>query len=56
MPQNIGKTLVKYRVSTYPNLVFGRYVKIDYEKVDQYGRLVGKVWIDGSDECLEQLS
>lgn len=37
------------------DLVFGKYVKIDYEKVDQYGRLVGKVWIDGSDECLEQL-
>ncbi len=37
------------------SLVFGRYVRIEYEKVDRYGRLVGKVWIDGNDECLEQL-
>jgi endonuclease YncB( thermonuclease family) len=36
-------------------LVFGKYVTIDYEKVDQYGRLVGKVWVDGNDECLEQV-
>jgi endonuclease YncB( thermonuclease family) len=36
-------------------LVFGRYVKIEYEKVDRYGRLVGKVWVDDHDECLEQL-
>ena len=37
------------------NLVFGKQVRIDYEKVDRYGRLVGKVWVDGNDECLEQL-
>lgn len=37
------------------SLVFGKQVKIDYEKVDRYGRLVGKVWVDGNDECLEQL-
>jgi hypothetical protein len=37
------------------SLVFGKYVRIEYEKVDQYGRLVGKVWVDGNDECLEQL-
>lgn len=36
-------------------LVFGKYVRIDYEKVDRYGRLVGKVWVDGNDECLEQV-
>jgi endonuclease YncB( thermonuclease family) len=37
------------------SLVFGKYVRIEYEKVDRYGRLVGKVWVDGNDECLEQL-
>jgi len=36
-------------------LVFGKYVRIEYEKVDQYGRLVGTVWVNGNDECLEQL-
>lgn len=36
-------------------LVFGKHVRIEYEKVDWRGRLVGKVWIDGNDECLEQL-
>ena len=37
------------------SLVFGKYVKIEYDKVDWRGRLIGKVWIDGNDECLEQL-
>jgi len=37
------------------NLVFGKYVRIEFEKADRYGRLVGKVWADGNDECLEQL-
>jgi endonuclease YncB( thermonuclease family) len=37
------------------SLVFGKQVRIEYEKVDRYGRLVGKVLIDGNDECLEQL-
>lgn len=37
------------------SLVFGKHVRVEYEKVDKYGRLVGKVWIDGNDECLEQL-
>lgn len=37
------------------NLVFGKDVRIDYEKVDQHGQLVGTVWVDGNDECLEQL-
>lgn len=37
------------------SLVFGKYVRIEYEKTDRYGRLVGKVLVEGSDECLEQL-
>jgi hypothetical protein len=37
------------------NLVFGKDVRIDYDKVDQHGQLVGTVWVDGNDECLEQL-
>lgn len=37
------------------SLVFGKLVRIEYEKTDGYGRLVGKVWVDGNDECLEQV-
>jgi endonuclease YncB( thermonuclease family) len=37
------------------SLVFGKLVRIEYEKTDGHGRLVGKVWVDGNDECLEQL-
>jgi endonuclease YncB( thermonuclease family) len=36
-------------------LVFGKQVDVEYEKVDRYGRLVGKVSINGDDECLEQI-
>ncbi|HVQ39936.1 MAG TPA: thermonuclease family protein [Pyrinomonadaceae bacterium] len=37
------------------NLVFGKSVDVEYAKTDHYGRLVGKVWIGGNDECLEQI-
>ena len=36
-------------------LVFGKLVAIEYDKVDRWGRLVGKVGIEGNDECLEQI-
>jgi endonuclease YncB( thermonuclease family) len=37
------------------SLVFGKQVRIEYDKTDWRGRLIGKVWLDGNDECLEQL-
>jgi endonuclease YncB( thermonuclease family) len=37
------------------SLVFGKLVRIESEKDDEYGRVVGTVWLDGHDECLEQI-
>lgn len=34
---------------------FGRQVVIDWAKRDRYGRIVGKVWVDGRDANLEQV-
>jgi endonuclease YncB( thermonuclease family) len=35
--------------------VFGKEVTIEWSKQDRYGRLVGKVLLDGRDVCLEQV-
>ncbi|MFQ5545877.1 MAG: thermonuclease family protein [Acidiferrobacterales bacterium] len=37
------------------SLVAAKSVTIEYAKHDRYGRIVGKVWIDGVDACLEQI-
>lgn len=37
------------------NLVAGKQVMIEYEKHDQHKRIVGKVLVDGTDICLEQI-
>jgi endonuclease YncB( thermonuclease family) len=37
------------------DMVFGRDVTVVYQKTDQYGRLVGKVTLDGKDINLEQV-
>lgn len=37
------------------NWVFGKTVNVDWDKRDRYGRLVGKVIIDGIDVNLEQV-
>lgn len=37
------------------SMVFGKDVTVVYEKTDQYGRLVGKVLLDGKDVNLEQV-
>ena len=37
------------------DLVFGRDVTVFYSKTDQYGRLVGKVIVDGQDANLAQI-
>jgi len=46
-----------YQVSrdNLSNLVFGKDVVVEYYKTDRWGRLVGKVILDGKDECLEQV-
>jgi endonuclease YncB( thermonuclease family) len=36
-------------------LIFGKDVEVVYEKTDQYGRLLGKVLLDGRDINLEQV-
>lgn len=36
--------------------VFRRVVQVDYKKLDRYGRIVGKVTVDGADVCLEQVT
>ena len=37
------------------DLIFDREVTVEYEKTDQYGRIVGKVLLDGTDVNLEQI-
>lgn len=37
------------------DLVFGKIVEIQYDKIDKYGRFVCKVLVDGSDVNLEQV-
>ena len=36
-------------------MVFGREVTVSYDKTDQYGRLVGKILLDGRDINLAQV-
>ncbi len=36
------------------SIVAGKRVTIEYQKRDRYGRIVGKVWVNGVDACLEQ--
>lgn len=36
-------------------LVAGRAVRVEWDKRDRYGRIVGKVYRNGKDECLAQL-
>jgi len=37
------------------DMIFDREVTVEYEKTDQYGRLVGKILLDGRDINLEQV-
>ena len=36
-------------------MIFGRDVTVSYQKIDQYGRIVGKILLDGRDINLEQI-
>ncbi len=37
------------------SIVAGKRVAIEYQKQDRYGRIVGKVLVNGADACLEQV-
>ena len=37
------------------SIVAGKRVAVEYDKQDRYGRIVGKIWADGVDACLEQV-
>ncbi len=37
------------------SMVAGKQVTVEYQKRDRYGRIVGKVLLDGIDVCLEQV-
>ncbi len=37
------------------SIVAGQEVTVEYQKRDRYGRIVGKVLVDGIDACLEQV-
>ncbi len=37
------------------SMVTGQQVMTEYQKRDRYGRILGKVWINGVDACLEQV-
>ncbi len=37
------------------SIVAGQQVTIEYQKRDRYGRILGKVWVNGVDACLEQV-
>ncbi len=37
------------------SIVAGKQVRIEYQKRDRYGRIVGKALLDGIDVCLEQV-
>ena len=39
----------------FNEMVFGKDVTVVYQKTDQYGRLVGKILLDGKDINLEQI-
>ena len=36
-------------------MVHGKRVTVDYQKKDKYGRVVGKLMLDNTDVCLEQV-
>ncbi len=36
-------------------LVHGKNVQVSFIKKDKYGRILGKVWLDGQDICHEQI-
>ncbi len=37
------------------SIVAGKQVRVEYQKRDRYGRIVGKVLLDGIEVCLEQV-
>lgn len=42
-------------IAAAPESVAGRFVVVEYDKKNRYGRLIGKVLVGGDDVCLEQI-
>lgn len=49
--QAFGQTSKKH----LSEVVFGETVVVEWQKLDRYGRVVGKVLLEGFDVCLEQI-
>ena len=50
--QEYGKEATEY----LNRRIYGKTVKVEWEKRDRYGRLLGIVWLDGSDINLEMVA
>jgi len=50
-----GQAFGRVAKSHLADLLFDRIVHVQVTKVDRYGRLIGRVMVNGTDACLEQL-
>ena len=55
MLQRVVKLSETDRVRALSDLVFSKDITIEWFKRERYGRLVGKVLVDGRDVCLDQI-
>ena len=53
-PEKVQAYGQKSKQSLY-QMIHGKFVSVEFEKKDKYGRIVGKVLLDGNDICLEQI-
>lgn len=51
----LGQDFGKASKKVLSGLVFGRTVKIEKITIDNYGRVVGTVWLNGADICRQML-
>jgi len=51
----IGQPYGQNSMTNLSDLVTGKYVVVDYARRDRYGRIVGKVLLNGQDMNLEQI-
>lgn len=49
--QDFGSASKKH----HSDKVFGRTATVEWTKMDKYGRVIGRVLLDGDDVCLEQV-
>ena len=50
-----GQAFGKKSKSNLSSMVAGKFVIVEYNKRDRYGRIVGKVFVGDKDVCLEQV-